>query len=299
MFLLQGVVFLLSTLWLILYLYRGSRRGTEIKLSAVDKWKCLGISMVLLSAFFDILYSAADPYWHQWDTSRAGEAFLYLLGDIFLAFDCAAYLILVSMFLLVRKRGSLSQASSIFSSYVLWQKILFVALFAFPFVTMLIAFIIRMSAPPELFEVAQTLFFVSVVVVCIIYSLAIIISGSMTIWDLKKLQVDGAKARRNAWVRRLAIQYVVAAAVLFFAIVCLIVFVTAPISEVTDPVLWVWIIQFCPQLAFFLTQIPILYVFRPRSDSSGGEDKLSSPSGTMHAASGGDGQSMVSGVIEL
>jgi hypothetical protein len=233
-----------------------------------------GICMVLCSAVVDLLYLCIDPYWNQWLVSQAVEAVLYLPGDLFLAFDCAAYCVLVFVFVGVRSHVNELTYRALSTA----AKAFLIVFFVLPFCGVFIAFMIRAVGDPADFHTAQIVFFALVVVVCVAYGFVIVFFGSLTVRDLKRVKVEKSfNSHRDKVTKRLLGQFIAAGVVLLLAIICLIVFVTAPVEG--NELAFVWVILFAPQIIFFLTQLPVLYLFRPRAKdwkeatTSGGSSK--------------------------
>ncbi len=131
---LQGLVLLCSLAFLCLNVWRALPTLRKTATGAV-RWKRLfsteqiGLLMVLLSALCDIVYMAVDPYWRQWmvscpslgqggpacsasrnQVSQPHEAFLFMFGDIFLAFDTVAYGILTMLWIRIRTEAKMGRA---------------------------------------------------------------------------------------------------------------------------------------------------------------------------------------------
>ncbi len=291
-FVLQSAVLVACVALLSLHAWR--RRGSK---SGSACWplprEMAGLLLVAGSAATDIAYFAVEPpSCHQWDLSQAGEAALWALGDLFLAFDCSAYALLAALWLSVRQ-GPGKKAGGRWGPWVLG------ACVALPFVTVLACFIIRAVGQRDELGTAQYLFFAVLVALCVAYGVVIVTAGLLTMRSLASAPVAMTN-HRKAQLRRVARHVVAAGVVLLLAIVALIVFVTVPLP---DDMATVWVAIFAPQMVFFATQLPLVWLFRARQVSDVGAASAT-PSPTVSAgvakssASAAEGASVVSGSWE-
>ena len=248
-FALQGLVTAACLVLLFLHLWRRpqERRSRPSR-------QAVGLLLVLGSSVVDIVYTAMQPPgWHQWALSQPAEAALWALGDLFLAFDCSAYALLAAMWLAVRSWRPLT----LFSGPAL---ALLLACTLLPFLTVLICFVIRSTASAQDQVVAQYLFFAVLVALCLLYGIVIVASGAAAIRALALAPIKMGTDRKTQ-LRRVSRHVVAAGVVLLLAIVALVALLTVPTP---DPVSAIWVTSFAPQIVFFATQLPLLWLFRSR-----------------------------------